>query len=122
QVRFVIGDIIQQQTDAIVNSSNFKLKFTGQVSQAIRLAAGPGVVKQCQDYIGQNQNLDVSDVFVTDGGHLQCKHIMHTSTPAYKNDGLDNYQKPLADTYLNCLNKALKKDIQSISFPILGSG
>ena len=46
-IEIVIGDIVEQKTDAIVNSANTTLLAGSGISGAIHRAAGPDLEREC---------------------------------------------------------------------------
>jgi O-acetyl-ADP-ribose deacetylase (regulator of RNase III) len=48
-IEIVIGDIVEQKTDAIVNSANTTLLAGSGISGAIHRAAGPDLEQTCVD-------------------------------------------------------------------------
>ncbi|KAM3607106.1 uncharacterized protein V6R79_001842 [Siganus canaliculatus] len=110
------GNIQDAMTDAIVNSVSGDLELDkGAVSNAILTAAGPRL-QQLVD--AKNANGDVGEVIVTDGCNLKSKHVFHAITP-YWDQGAD---KILSDIFNDCLDKAEKASMTSISFPAMGTG
>ena len=56
----LLGDLVHQSTEAIVNPANVHLSHGGGAAGAIALAAGPDLEDECRDYIRQHGPLKVS--------------------------------------------------------------
>jgi len=84
--------------------------YAGQVGQAMISRGGPSIATECS----------VSPIrksafyWVTNGGQLSCKYIVHVNTP----------QDPrrLAAVLLDVLKVADELQMNSISFPAVGTG
>nr|XP_018668925.1 poly [ADP-ribose] polymerase 14 [Ciona intestinalis] len=73
------GDITQDSSDVIVNStnSNFDLR-NGKVSPQILKKGGNVISQQCTQ---NNHPLNKPNMRITDGGKLKCKQIIHVVVP-----------------------------------------
>ncbi|XP_052596410.1 protein mono-ADP-ribosyltransferase PARP9 [Peromyscus californicus insignis] len=112
-LHIVQGCIELQTTDVIVNSgSRYDLK-TGPVSQSILKRAGFGMENKL-DKIPLSEGYET--VLVTEGFNLDCQYVFHVLWTTDKKNQL------LKDAVKNCLEKCLRPDINSISFPALGTG
>ncbi|KAI1884919.1 hypothetical protein AGOR_G00214850 [Albula goreensis] len=110
KVKVLCGDIIDEKTDAIVNSTNTSLTLNSGVSGAILRAAGQEVVKECKALGTQPDD----GVVVTKPGKLQSKHIIHMVGQTKAKDITNSMYKVLG----TC--ETIKA--QSVSFPALGTG
>jgi O-acetyl-ADP-ribose deacetylase len=111
------GDIIQQDTDAIVNAANSSLVVGGGVDRAIHSAAGPQLAAETSTLGG----CEVGHAKITGGYDLQAKHIIHAVGPVYI---LDPISAPdlLASAYRNSLAVATENKLESIAFPAISTG
>ncbi|XP_041056899.1 protein mono-ADP-ribosyltransferase PARP14-like isoform X2 [Carcharodon carcharias] len=104
------GDITQESTDAIVNSTNNTLNLNSGVSGAILKAAGSSVEDECKA-LGQQPN---DGVVVTKGGQLQCEYIVHMVGPTLAAGITTSVHK--------VLEECEKLDITTVAFPAIGTG
>ncbi|XP_063743501.1 LOW QUALITY PROTEIN: poly(ADP-ribose) polymerase family member 14-related sequence 1 [Eleginops maclovinus] len=110
------GNIENATTEVTVNTVFENLALNrGAVSNAIFGAAGP----QLQVLVNaKNNNGTFGEVIVTDGCQLKSKSVFHAVTPPWGN-GAD---KILSVIFKECLAKAEKMGLTSISFPAIGTG
>ena len=112
-VEIVQGDLTDQNTDVIVNSTGSDMKYTSGVSGAILRKGGSELIKACDAYITQRNQLDTGKVAITPAsGSLRCKCVFHIN--------VDPAQLQLA--VITCLKEADSQKYQSISFPALATG
>lgn len=110
----IVQDCIElQTTDVIVNSGyKFNLK-SGRVSQSIIKQAGLEMEREL-DKINLSSNYQL--VLVTKGFKLSCRYVFHVVWE------FERKHQILKDAMKSCLEKCLSSDINSISFPALGTG
>jgi O-acetyl-ADP-ribose deacetylase (regulator of RNase III) len=115
-LELTIGDITQQDTDAVVNAANSRLAPGGGVAGAIHRTAGPKLWEECRTigYCG------TGEAKITGGYDLKAKYIIHTVGPVYSGGASDS--EKLESCYKNGLLTALKNKITSISFPSISTG
>ena len=124
----VIGSIIDQKVDAIVNAANPHLSAGGGVCGAIFEAAGKSDLEaKCALFTwDQPDGLPVGDAIATDSCNLKSKgiqYIIHAIGP----DGRiikdqDEQRTLLQCAYLNSLQLAEQRGVKSIAFPFISSG
>jgi O-acetyl-ADP-ribose deacetylase (regulator of RNase III) len=78
-LELVQGDIVDQDTEAIVNAANKWLAPGGGVAGAIHRAAGPGLWEECKRLGG----CETGEAKLTSGHRLRAKHVIHTVGPLY---------------------------------------
>jgi O-acetyl-ADP-ribose deacetylase (regulator of RNase III) len=123
KITLVLGDITEQETDAIVNAANPTLMGGGGVDGAIHRKGGPEILKECK-LIRQTlypDGLPTGKAVATSGGKLKAKKVIHTVGPVW---GGGNNREPelLANAYKNSLALALKMGVKTISFPSISTG
>lgn len=112
-------DLTQMQVDAVVNTTNIKLQQgDGGVSAAIFKAAGTDILGEACDKIG---GCDAGHAVLTPGFGLPAKYIIHTPSMVWK-DGLHGEKTVLHSCYQACLRIAADKGLESLAFPLIGSG
>lgn len=72
-----IGDITQQQVEAIVNAANSSLLGGGGVDGAIHRAGGPEILAACREIrrTSHPEGLPAGDAVITTAGSLSLIHI-----------------------------------------------
>ena len=114
-VNIIQGDITDESSDAIVNSTSrdMKLVETGVCGALLRKA--PGLQGDCDAYIAQHQELKSGKVASTPAqGNLKCKTIFHVN--------YDPTSDSLPEAICACLTKAEELRYSTISFPAIGTG
>ncbi|XP_052014170.1 protein mono-ADP-ribosyltransferase PARP9 isoform X2 [Apodemus sylvaticus] len=113
-LQIVQGCIEMQTTDVIVNSVYMNDFKSGSVAQSILKRAGLEMEKELTK---GSLSSDYQVVRVTKGFNLSCQYVFHVvwHFKIQKHQTLKNAMK-------SCLENCLRPDINSISFPALGTG
>ncbi len=111
-----IGDITEEQVDAIVNPANSFLVMGGGVAGAIRRKGG----KVIEDEAISKAPVDVGDAVATGAGKLKAKYVIHAPTMKYPASATDEKSVRLATRA--ALKVARQLGVKSIAFPGMGTG
>ncbi|XP_069791049.1 protein mono-ADP-ribosyltransferase PARP14-like isoform X2 [Narcine bancroftii] len=110
EVLATFGDIVDERTDAIVNSTNVNLDLDTGISQAILIAGGKPLVDECEQMGVQSLN----SVVTTGAGKLHGKYVLHLIDWTETKDIKGSIRK--------VLNECERLQINSVSFPAIGTG
>jgi len=123
RVTIHVGDISQQQVDAVVNAANATLMGGGGVDGAIHYAGGPRILEECREIrrIRFPKGLPTGEAVITGGGKLAARYVIHTVGPIKGRAG-DRDAQLLAACYTNSLALAVENDLRTIAFPSISTG
>ncbi|MDI3547124.1 MAG: O-acetyl-ADP-ribose deacetylase [Halanaerobiales bacterium] len=121
RLQMLVGDITNQDTEAIVNAANPTLMGGGGVDGAIHRAGGPQILKECKEIRKKQGKCPPGEAVITSGGELIADYVIHTVGPIW-HGGNSNEEEILADAYRNSLTLALKNKIKSVAFPSISTG
>src|SRR6202140_3856867 len=123
RVRVVVGDITQQDVDAIVNAANSSLLGGGGVDGAIHRAGGPEILEECREIRRTRfpEGLPTGEAVITTGGKLPALYVIHTVGPIY-GEHRGKEAELLANCYHNSLTLAVEKNLTSVAFPAISTG
>jgi O-acetyl-ADP-ribose deacetylase (regulator of RNase III) len=118
-----VGDLTQEDLDAIVNAANSSLLGGGGVDGTIHRMGGPRILEECREIrraiypVG----LPTGEAVITSGGNLPARYVIHTVGPVYgENRGRD--AELLANAYSNSLKLALENELTTIAFAAISTG
>jgi O-acetyl-ADP-ribose deacetylase (regulator of RNase III) len=113
----VLGDIVQRQDDAIVNSANASLWAGGGVCGAIHAAAGPELEAACRA-IGP---IGVGEAVVTRGFNLSARHVIHAVGPRWLGGGRGEPER-LEQCYASIFECVAACGARSVAIPSISAG
>jgi len=116
KVEIMRGNIVEADTEVIVNAANTDLILGGGVAGAIRRAGGPAIQEECNKLAP----IPVGDVAVTGAGNLPHKYVFHAATMKLQNP--TTTPSVVERCVKNALDKAESLRCKSIAFPALGTG
>ena len=117
KVEIMQGDITEDDSEAIVNTTNPEMQLVGAgVAGAILQKGGPEMQTVCDALVSQGIRLHEGKVCDTPStGNLKCLKVFHVVVP-HKN------KQMLGKTIASCLKRAEKLRLTSIAFPAIGTG
>ena len=116
-LRTVKGDITAQNTDAIINAANSRLRGGGGVDGAIHRAGGPAIMEECRAIGG----CKTGDAVLTTGGRLKARFVIHTVGPRWSG-GDRGERELLVSAYRRSLEVAEEEGLCSLAFPSISTG
>jgi len=116
-IELVLGDITEQEVDAIVNAANPTLLGGGGVDGAIHAAGGTTILEECRLLGG----CEPGDVKATSGGALPARHVLHAVGPIWRGGG-DGEAELLASCHRRAVELAAALGCKSLAFPAISTG
>ncbi len=114
-LKVIHGDITDEDTEAIVNAANSRLKHGGGVAGAI-VRKGGKVIQEESDKIGF---VPTGKAAITSAGKLKAKYVIHAVGPVW---GEGNEEEKLRSAVKSALEIADEKEIKSIAIPAISTG
>jgi O-acetyl-ADP-ribose deacetylase (regulator of RNase III) len=123
-IELVLGDIVDQNVDAIVNAANSQLAGGGGVDGAIHRAAGPQLLRWCQQITpnADGQRCPTGEVRVTAAGNLSARWVIHAVGPIYHVQQQEQASELLRAAHHQALETAAELGCQSIAFSAISTG
>ena len=113
----VVGDIADQNTDAVVTAAHWRLNKGTGTDGTIHSKGGPKIYEECRRIGG----CPIGDAVITTGGDLKARHVIHAVGPVWRG-GDEGEPQLLASAYLRSLQVAVGHRLHSISFPSISTG
>src|ERR687883_900226 len=122
RVRVLVGDITEQQVDAIVNAANSSLLGGGGVDGAIHRAGGPAILAECRALKERlpEGRLPRGQAVATTAGRLPARWVVHTAGPIWSAD--EDRSAVLRSCYTESLRVADGLGARSVAFPAISAG
>lgn len=117
KITHLLGDIITQDVDAIVNPANRGLIGGGGLDGAINEAAGPKLVEASRLLAP----CPTGEARITPGFDLRAKYVVHTVGPIYEMQK-DEAPELLAKCYASSLDLAVENGLKTMAFPAISTG
>ncbi|MDT7864669.1 MAG: macro domain-containing protein [Thermoproteota archaeon] len=111
-----IGDLLEEEAEAIVNPANSLMIMGGGVAGIIKKKGGEEIEEEAKKYAP----VEVGKAIITKAGKLKFKYVIHSPTmerPAM----LTTFEKVYKAT-LAALESAYNHGIKKVSFPAMGTG
>ncbi len=109
------GDITVQKVDAIVNAANNHLWMGSGVAGAIKKKGGQEIETEAV----KQGPIEVGGAVITTGGDLPAEYVIHA---AGMGQDLRTDEDLVRKTTISSLELAEEKQLNSISFPAIGTG
>lgn len=112
------GNILDLNTDVIVNPTNPGLSGSGGIDASIHKAAGEQLYEYCKNYL---LPCNIGQAKISPSFNLKNqKFVIHTTGPAYNPRFIIQNQKLLRSCYISSLNLAMT--MHTIAFPLISTG
>lgn len=118
-IKIVMGDLLKQHVDAVVNAANPQLLGGGGVCGAIHAAAGPKLLEACMAIGG----CPAGGARITPGFDLKAKWVIHAVGPQWQGGGKGE-ARLLASAYRASMDLAGDPayGIRKVAFPAISTG
>ena len=116
-LRLVVGDIAEQDTDAVVTAAHWRLNKGMGTDGTIHSKGGAKIYEECQRIGG----CPIGDAVITGGGNLKARHVIHAVGPVWRG-GDEHEPELLASAYRRSLQVAAEHGLRSISIPSISTG
>lgn len=114
-----IGDITQQEVDAIVNAANSGLAGGGGVDGAIHRRGGPAIMADTERRYPEG--CPTGSAVISVAGNLAARHVIHAVGPRW-NGGRSGEAELLASAYRTSLELASQHSCRSVALPAISCG
>ncbi len=118
RITVVQGDITAEDTDAVVNAANNRMRGGGGVDGAIHRAGGPAVLEDCRRRFPDG--LATGDAGWTTAGEMPARWVIHVVGPN-RNAGQTD-RSLLTSCYARALEVADELGARSVAFPLISAG
>lgn len=124
-LKLVRNNIIDMNTEAIVNPTNIQPEIVDGCDKSVYEAAGSDeLLRYRKEHIGNMGVVQEGEAFITPAFNLNArniKNIIHAVSPAYI-DGKSGEEEKLRSCYRNSLQLARDNGMKSIAFPVIATG
>ena len=117
RLRLAVGDIAEQETDAVVTAAHWRLNKGMGTDGTIHSKGGPEIYEECKRIGG----CPIGDAVITTGGKLKARHVIHAVGPVWRG-GDEHEPELLASAYRRSLQVAAENGLRSISIPSISTG
>lgn len=110
-----IGDLTEEEADALVNAANNELWMGGGVAGALRRKGGKVVEEEA---VSQGP-ISIGEAVATSAGSLRAKYVIHGAVMGmdFKTDA-----NKIRRATLNTLKRAEELKLKTVAFPAFGTG
>ena len=115
RVVIIVGDLVEQEVDAIVNAANNDLLLGGGVAGAIRRRGGPSIQDECTAH----GRIGVGDAAITGAGQLSARYVIHAASMSL---GVPTTAESLRSSMDATFRIARETAVKTIAVPAVGTG
>lgn len=119
RLELALGDITEQQVDAIVNAANNQLAGGGGVDGAIHRAGGPAIMAETRRQYPSG--CPTGSAVISSAGDLPARYVIHAVGPRW-NGGKSGEADLLASTYRVAFELAAEHDCTTVALPAISCG
>jgi O-acetyl-ADP-ribose deacetylase (regulator of RNase III) len=121
-IELELGDITEQDVDAIVNAANTLLLGGGGVDGAIHRKGGPEILAACKKLRESRyrDGLPTGQAVATTAGDLKATWVIHTVGPVYERER--DPARLLASCHTESLRIADELGARTVAFPAISTG
>jgi O-acetyl-ADP-ribose deacetylase (regulator of RNase III) len=122
RIELVLGDITEQEVDAIVNAANSSLMGGGGVDGAIHRKGGPDILAECKRLRAERypDGLPTGHAAATTAGRLPAEWVIHTVGPVFAES--EDRSDLLAGCHTESLRVADEVGARTVAFPAISTG
>jgi O-acetyl-ADP-ribose deacetylase len=122
RITLALGDITEQQVDAVVNAANSSLLGGGGVDGAIHRRGGRAILAACQELRAGHYGggLPAGQAVATTAGNLPAQWVIHTVGPVWSRT--EDRSALLASCYTASLRVADELGARTVAFPAVSTG
>ena len=117
RIECVVGDLLAQPVDALVNAANDRLAHGGGVAGLIARAAGPALVEESARLGG----CPTGEAVVTGAGDLPQRWVIHAVGPVWRG-GAAGEEEALAACHRAVVRRAAEIGASSVALPAISTG
>jgi len=120
EVVLVLGDIVQQDVDVVVNAANSGLLGGGGVDGAILRAGGPAQLAARSELCDRIGPLPTGQAAASAAGAMKCQWVVHVVGPVFSNT--EDRSALLKSCYREALRVADDLGARTVAFPAVSAG
>ncbi|MDP9396472.1 MAG: O-acetyl-ADP-ribose deacetylase [Actinomycetota bacterium] len=122
ELSLVLGDLTEQDVDAVVNAANSTLLGGGGVDGAIHRRGGPEILAACRRLRETTlpEGLPTGQAVATPAGRLPARWVIHAVGPVHSSR--EDRSPLLASAYRESLRVTDELGARTVAFPAISAG
>jgi O-acetyl-ADP-ribose deacetylase (regulator of RNase III) len=120
KVEALLGDIVDQDVDAVVNAANSSLLGGGGVDGAILRAGGDAQLAARRALRARIGSLPTGQAAASDAGDMTCRWVIHVVGPVFSRS--EDRSELLVSCYREALRVADELGAKTLAFPAVSAG